>query len=176
MLKGDVEKYKIKTEYEVSKIVEKWLRDDRKKCQRCGSPFLEASNIKIEDYSLFDYDKLSSNCIEKNDELFVWTIRKIFPTVTFDRAGKVAQEPVFVRECFSMLINLVEQSTEDKFIFNERMGDLFICFTGKYEFDKDSFNPIIERFYSTGLRNDEVIKCINMQLSDFGFHDLIKEF
>lgn len=56
------------------------------------------------------------------------------------------------------------------------MGDILISLTGDYEYEAESFNPIIQRFWCTGMSHDEVLRCINAQLTNFEIYDLVGHF
>ncbi|HEX6847671.1 MAG TPA: hypothetical protein VF144_11875 [Chitinophagaceae bacterium] len=174
MFNGDVEKFKSLTEYEFSKILEKWMKDDKKKCEFCGSPFVEGTVIEIGNHKLYDFNKLATHCKETNGELFIWNVVKKGRSIELNVGGKSTHDPLFIKECFTKLFHLIDSLPETKLIHNRDMGDLFVCFTGDYEFETESFNPIIQRFWCTGLTHDEAVRCINAQLNNLGIQDLIR--
>jgi hypothetical protein len=175
MVNGDVEKFKKQTEYEFAKVLEKWMKDDKKKCEFCGAPYVEGVKIEIGDYKLYDFDKLTALCKEADGELFIWNITKKGQSIEIKVAGKTTHDPLFIQECFTKLFDILESYPEEKMIHNPKMGDLFVCFTGDYDFKTQSFNPVVQRLWCTGLAIHEVFKCINSQLTTFGMQNLIRQ-
>src|SRR5687767_4659645 len=98
MVNGNLENQKKKTEFEFKETVEKWLKEDKKKCEFCDCPFIEVSNIEIGDYKLYDFDRLVNDCKQKDGELFLWNITKSSKnTVELKVGGKTAHDPLFIR-------------------------------------------------------------------------------
>jgi len=174
MVNGDVEKFKKQTEYEFAQTLEKWMKDDKKKCEFCGAPYVEGARIEIGDYKLYDFDKLVAECKKNNGELFIWNVVKKGQSIEINVAGKTTHDPVFIRESFTKLFDILESFPEEKMIHNQKMGDLFICFTGKYDYNTQSFNPVVQRLWCTGLAHHEAIRCVNAQLTNFGMQDLVR--
>jgi hypothetical protein len=174
MVNGDTDKFKKMTEYEFSNVLEKWMKDDKKKCEFCGSPFVEGTAIEIGNYKLYDFNKLATQCQQTNGELFIWNVIKKGQSIELKVAGKSTHDPLFIRESFMQLLNIIDNLPENKLIHNRQMGDIFISLTGDYEYETESFNPVIQRFWCTGMSHDEVIRCINAQLTNFEMYDLVR--
>jgi len=170
---GDLD-FKGRSEYEFAKTLESWLRENKNVCEFCGSPFVEGNDIVIDNIKLYDLDRLVKECKESGGELFIWKVFKKEQRIEINVGGEKGHDPQFIKECFNKLIKIVDALPEHKLIYHQRIGDLLICFTGKYNYDTESFNPIIQKFYCTGLSYDEVIRCINYQLDEFGMQELIR--
>ena len=61
------EKYRKMPEYELVKQLEIWRKEDNHKCQFCNSPNVEVLEVAVNNYPLYEYDRLEDDC-EKNNK------------------------------------------------------------------------------------------------------------
>lgn len=175
MHNGDVERYKILTEYEFSNIVAEWMEDDQ--CEFCGSSYLEFSQLEIDHYKMYDGDKLIQHCKEVNGELFLWHIVKKNSSIQIKFGGKSNPNNLFLEECFSKTFDLVEALPDSKVIKNNYIGDFLVCYSGELAFGTNglTYNPILQRLWCTGFDRNEISKELNKQVESFKMYDLIRK-
>lgn len=177
MLTESTEDDKSMTEYEYSKIIEKWLFDDGKICQFCGCPYFQVDNVSVGDHKLYDFDRLVDQCKKRNGEFFIWDAIKKDGRIDCSTSGKASYDPLFIEECFAKLYKLVDDFPAEIGIPFE-FGHLRMSFIGKFSKDfgtgTETFNPILQQLAITGLSFEEIKNCIAAQLNNFNMTHLIQ--
>ncbi len=171
---SDVSKYLKLSEYEFSKNLNDWFREMNVKCRFCNSSLVNGANIAIGDYKLYNFQRLVNQSDEFGGEIFLWKVTKNSQNTQLETGGKYFRNPLFTRECFIKLLEIIDSYPREMLTQNPNYGSLFISFTGNYNSGNKSFNTQIQKFYCVGMTYKEVILNINNQLKVFDLFDLIR--
>ncbi len=159
LIEGDANKYLAKTEFEVMTFLEKWRIDDDLRCEFCGSSNVEVLEIEVNDYLLYDYDRLIQRCERKGEDMFMVNIDKRDSEISFRTGGSRYIQPDILREAIHRIINTLYDLPEETFLERNK-GNFFICLTGGYSLSLDKAYVQVETFRSAGLTREDIIDAI----------------
>lgn len=160
VLDKDFDFFKNMTEYEVMK----YLRDDCNKltckpCLFCGSTAIEISDVKIDEF-IYQPDNLYAKYSPPIGFVFMIKITKkngfVLPV---EMGGHKRINSLFMINAFQTLREGIEDEMYKGQIFE--WGQIFVCISGKYNYDTGDYKTQIERFQHSGIGRQEVIKAIN---------------
>ncbi len=154
---GKEKDFMTKTEYEVMKIVEQNNMQQNICCMFCDSKDLEYYEIKVEDYLLYDFERIGKNCIDKGEVMLMINIEKNGHNIKLTPGGTLPIEENNLRKSLRKIVSVINASPYHRFSMKER-GSTFICTTSD-ELLKD-FK--IESFRSTGIHSATILGEINL--------------
>lgn len=152
MADAEFEEYELMTENEVALLIEEWRENAGNECKFCGGINEEVLEVKIDDYFLYDFDRLVKECISKGGFMLNLSIDKSIFDITFNPGGSPYLPTYFVEEALIQLINKIETFPESKFIPKD-IGNCFFCLSGNGEIK-------LQRFRSAGFSKKAIILCI----------------
>jgi len=174
---GNEADLKKKTEYQMMNLIEDWRREDGHVCQGCKSTNVEVLNVKIDDFPLYDFDRLVKECINKSHEMVIVGVTKIEKRLDIEVRGSRSPEINFTIDCYKKM-NSIILSISDKMFVPHQKGDFFICFTGAYDlqdFDnnKTKNKLILQKFRFIGISQEELLSGLKEQIERLGISNLV---
>ncbi|AEE51130.1 hypothetical protein [Haliscomenobacter hydrossis] len=152
--------YRNKTEFEVLRLIEKWRTEDKKNCSFCGSDNVEILDVEVNDHPLYDYEKLVERCFEEDEYMLQIDIEKQDNQTDMNLGGSPKLERSFLKSAIVEIVKTVRASPSGYFTPHHN-GSFFICVTGASDVRNDKNITRVERFWSAGLTQEEILKSIN---------------
>lgn len=160
---GDnVKEFQDKSEFSVMKIIEKWHLEDNKDCPFCNSKNIEVLDIKVDNCSLYDFDRLTRQCDLFGQQILLLSINKVGNNIRMTHGGSQEFTINFHKQAINAIINTINEVEISQFEAHE-VGSFFICIRG--------FKSVrVEKFRSSGLTKNEILKQLESQAK---YHDII---
>jgi len=153
---------KEKTEYELAKDLESLRKENKNVCEFCNSQNVEVLNVEVDDYLLFDYERLKEKCVE--DGIFIISInidkkdgKKI---IKFD--GEYDYDTEFILKAIQKSTNEINLISETNFI-SHTFGNFYVCLVGNSDECK------IESLRYSGFEKTEIIEGLEKVFIRYGF-------
>lgn len=152
-----------KTEYEVMDQILEWRLRDNHKCEFCGSPSVEVSEIKADGSLLYNFDLLVSECEIYKEDMYIFAIEKENNNIKTKNGGSKFPKSNFLLNLFSYVKVVITNRDENLFIPHIK-GFFFICLTISYskKFDKPEFK--IQQLTSQGFSKSQILEVISNQI------------
>ena len=152
---------KTKTEYELAKDLESLRRENKNVCEFCNSQNVEVLNVEVDDYLLFDYDRLKEECIK--DGVFIISInidkKDGKKMIKFD--GEYDYDTEFILKTIQKSTNEINIIPEINFI-QHAFGNFYICLVG------NSNECKIESLRYSGFEKNEIIEGLEKVFIRYG--------
>jgi hypothetical protein len=130
LMDGNFEKYQKKPEYEVVSLILKWIGEDRHTCPFCGSTNLEVHDVFIDDYRLFDFERLGKRTAEYVMSMMINIDKRntsIIPNVT----KTVMFDANMLELAIKRVFDFVKSLPDNYFIAHSR-GNFYIAVSASY--------------------------------------------
>jgi hypothetical protein len=160
---SDIEEYYDKTEFELMQEVDSY--DLKVRCLFCNSNNLQLSYFKVEDYELFNFEKVSK---DQNLHFFALKIEKLYDEFQAEISGKQVEEIHFLISCLRDSFNRLYTIPDEKFVIHYA-GYFTILYTGKEDLKKGEYNLKIERLIHYGFSREQLVENINNKISTLIF-------
>jgi hypothetical protein len=156
---GNSDEYQEKTEYEVMTLLERWRAEDDKRCEFCGSSNVEVHEVEVNNYPLYDFDRLAERCKSEGDYLFMINIDKRGSDITMRPGGNKEFHPDFLKDVILKIIDTINSRPNDNFVAQIK-GNFFVCVSGGFDFFSNKSFVRLERFGISGLTKSELLSAI----------------
>ena len=172
LMDEDEGEYKKQTEYQVMKKIESLRANASRTCPNCGSSNVEVLEIGVNDYSLYNFNRLVQECKEKNmsesndENIFMLNMDKRNSQIKLNVGGTQQVHNDFLKKCLMTILDTINQRPADNFKSHQN-GNFFICITGGFNFDKEEQIVKVERFRNVGLNINEIINQIESLASTY---------
>ncbi|MFA5782288.1 MAG: hypothetical protein WC868_08465, partial [Bacteroidales bacterium] len=159
LITEDKKKYQCKTEFEIMLIIEKWRAKDNKVCDFCGSTSVEVLDVKVDNFPLYDYDRIINRVIADYQFMLLINIDKRGSQIDLKLGGSQKFESNFLKAALLEIINTVWQRPGDNFIPQVK-GNFFMAVSGSFDFLDDTNHAKIERYNNAGITQNEILQAI----------------
>lgn len=162
LMDADENLYKQKTEFAVVQEIEKWMMENEHHCQFCRMNNLEIMDLEVNDYPLYDYDRLVEECMIKEYFMLLITIEKKDYQPKLKRGGSKFQGINFLANAFKTIQATVENRPIDVFMFQRKSnGHCFFSIIGGLNHETGEQEVILHRFRHAGFSKEEILSSIN---------------
>jgi hypothetical protein len=152
--------YTYTTEYEGMNIVEEVRRENDITCQFCNSDNVEVFDISVDNYRLYDYERLADTySFGELHSFFMINIDKEGNTIELSTGGNLNLRAEFLEEALKKMLIIVRERPIDNFKLHQK-GNFLMCVSGGYDFDKNRYIIQVEKFRTVGLSIREITKGI----------------
>lgn len=156
---GNKQEYQVKTEFEVMTLIENWRIRDNKTCQFCGSSNVEVYEVEVEDYPLYNFNRLVEKSKSQGEFLFLLNFDKTGSEISMRPGGSRNFHSKFLNLAIQMVIETIKNRPEDNFI-PQKNGNSFIGISGGFDFFDEKPFAKLERFRSSGLTKKEMLSAL----------------
>lgn len=155
--------FESKTEFEVMNQIMEWRIRDNHRCEFCGSPSVEVSEIKADGFLLYDFDLLVSECEIYKEDMYIFAIEKENNNIKTNYGGSKYPKSNFLPNLFSY-VKVVIANRDENLLIPQTKGFFLICLTISHskQFDKPEFK--IQRLTSQGFSKSEILKVISNEI------------
>ena len=172
-LVNNTDSYLKMTEHECAEVLEKALKNGNVKCDFCGSSNMECSKIEINDYILYNYNRIKENCKTNNYELLELGIIKYYGKFQINIGCNENQSELFLKECIKQIIHTIIELPDERWLSDKNIGNFQICITGNIDKTNGKVNSQIQRLSCTGLNRKEIKTWIVEYLNRKEYYDLL---
>ena len=165
LLNGNEREYQRLTEYDAMNKVENWRQEKNLTCDVCNSTNVEIMDIEVNDYPLYDFNRIARRCElsnkseSKDENMFMLNIDKRNLRLVHDTGGSPSFHKDFLQKCLSEMIDTVKNRPDTNFRVHQN-GNFFMCFTGGFDFNQGKQIVKLEKFRNAGLSREEIIGVI----------------
>lgn len=157
---NELEYYKNLTDYEISKRISLTLKNNRRNCENCGANNYDVSNIKIDEFPIFNLTDLKNKHREKGSYIFIYNVFKqdneaqmnVDNGDTYPNTYEETSE--FERKCRAEIQKIINNTPDENYIHHPD-GVLYLCFTA----DENEFK--LQKFRHTGFSKEAMINITN---------------
>ncbi len=163
----DLGDYKKLTDYYLMKRLITGYQNNGFKCKNCNSNNIQPMNLRVDDYFLYDYDRIGKRIKGTDEQMYVLSLSKkdniITPKIGGRENGVSAQ---FLSHMIFELYKIIEQTDEASFV-RHQMGNFFVCFTGYYDHDTWNVGLRLERLYYFGFSKIELLEFLEKRKKEY---------
>lgn len=159
LIDGNYDKYQKKTEFEVMKTFERWVAEDNRTCEFCGSSNIEILEVEVNDYKLYDFNRLVERCESESEYLLMFNIDKSDSNISIRTGGSTNLPKAFIRDTIIKLIETSQERPDTNFL-GQTNGNFFVCTSGSFDLFTNKSLVKIERFRSSGVTRKELLSAI----------------
>lgn len=161
-----VEDYLFMTEFEFSKLLEKWTTEMELACRFCGSNNVYGENIEIGSKKLYDFDSIVKELKNSGQNgLLIYSIIKENGRIKKEVGGKAKNDSDFILDCWPFIIGELNKIPQNKFKKNELDSEFQISVSGVLRNGVYEFK--IHRLKICGFERKEVIAAINEYITKY---------
>lgn len=153
IINGDPELIKQKTEFEVMEKLELWRSRDGNLCEFCSSPAVNVFDVKINDYPLFNFDRLVNRCKSEKGYLLVVQITKKDRDIKMNIGGSPVFDMSFLKDAILKVFGSIHERPDYIYKPHDK-GSFYICISGFPR--QNGFDIKIERFDTLGISKYEL--------------------
>lgn len=161
------DEFRKKTEFEAISLIEIWRKEDKRNCVFCTSSNVEISDVAVNDYKLYDFDRLVMQCKITGEYMLIVNVNKRNSQISMQKGGSPELDQEFLKLAVSEIVNLIESKPEEQFKSHEK-GNFHICITGGTIFRRLGPKIRIETVSLVGIAKDEILKAIKPLMNEVG--------
>lgn len=159
---GSVDKYLKMTEYEFSEKLDEWLVDLDAYCHFCGSKNVYGENIEIDDYKLYELDKIIDNQRKSNqvEHLLIINLLKNDGVIETQIGGKQGNDNDFMLGSWRIILDAIDKIPLSRFKKNSKQN-------------RDSMSDIYDRFFPKDLEGQFYISVSGKNIDVTGKQEIM---
>ncbi|SFZ95222.1 hypothetical protein SAMN05428642_1174 [Flaviramulus basaltis] len=157
---NDLEYYKKLTDYEISKSLEKTMKNNGADCEFCDANNWDIWDLKVDDYQMYDLIKLNNKYAKKGSHLLLFHFPKRenlgHHTIyrTDPNPNSFIENIGFESRCKTEIKKIIESIPSSQCL-NHSDGELYFCFSGNETEIK------LEIFRHIGFTKEDLINITN---------------
>lgn len=156
-VRESVDQYLKMTEYEFQPILENWMEGLDSSCDFCGSRNISGENIQINNSSLYNFDSIVEYIKDHNhsQNFLIFSLLKTRSGTNREIGGKESNDINFILECYTKIIDVINNIPSKRFVKNNNSGQFLISITGEIQEIK------IQNMRICGFDKSELVKKVN---------------
>lgn len=163
---GNEDEYKLKTEFEVCRTIITAYKKNGLKCPICSSGNIQPLNIKVNNYKLFDFDRIANRWKSTNEQMFMIFFTKIDNVISSQLGGRRRGIKMpFIISALKDISKRIQNIDNNEFVKHTK-GNFCFCYTGDYDFDTTNAELQLERLYYFGFSKDEILTALQKELRE----------
>ncbi|MBT8267252.1 MAG: hypothetical protein KJP20_11965 [Bacteroidia bacterium] len=162
---NDLDYYKNRTEYEISINIEQTMKNNENDCEFCGANNWDITDVRIDDYKLFNIDTINKKYAKKDSFIFAFEIMFKNGNGNLKKHNNTSPDlvtgfgkPLFEHRCKDEIIKIISSIPDSKCIHHHESSYLYFFFTGNKSEIK------LEKFRHIGLKKEAMLSIIEQNL------------
>lgn len=148
------EELKSLSEYKMMKMIENWRKDDNIVCDNCSSPNMEVDSIEVNNYKLYDYNRIYKECALNKQNIIQIEMFKKNSYVEMQPKGNPNPGKDFLLNAITFISQTLNQLSDDYFEGHDN-AHFIICAKEKVGASQSYIS--IETLSHAGFKKEEIL-------------------
>lgn len=145
------------TEYKMIKMIETWRKNDGIVCDNCSSPNMEVDKIEVNNYRLYDYNRIYKECVLNKQNVIEIHMSKENSYIEMHPKGNPNPGKEFLLNAIAVISQTLNQLS-DNYFEGHNNGHFTIC--AKEKVGSSQSNISIETLCHAGFKKEEIIEML----------------